>query len=767
MIARNALQVALAAATTALLIAGSAAAQDVQPSSSSAPPDTRKVKPTAEQPDAKTRPTAKAPKDAKDQTTTVQGITVTADQAPVRSDIDRRSYDLSKDLQTRNGASVADALRNVPSVDVDLDGNVSLRGQSGVTIMIDGKPAPLFSGPGGGQALLQLPADQYDRVEVMTNPSAAFTPNGSAGIINLISKKRRPMGSFGSVRAAAADADKYRGGINGSIRNGDLTVALAAAVGTNPEPGTSNSVTRSYSPAGALLDTDAVHGASSDANRFEFGLGTVAWQARPNTQITFDLHAFHFEGRLRAQSDIALTDGTGALVDDLHQTLTQAFNGDGAHGGLKWRQDFAGDDHNLTVSLTRDRFDFSGVQAFEDVMLTPPSPDSFNRLDQRNINNDTEFSGDYTRPMPGDGKLKAGWDIRQEDDTTDSDGVLAAASAGAPDDPGQTDHYRFKRTVSAGYVTYQYPIGKLTVLGGLRLEDEILDIDDTTAATAVRSSDVHLYPTLHLSYAVNDNQQFLFNYSERIQRPDARSFNPFVDVTGPFSANQGNPHLKPQQTQDFETSWQTRTGGQFYIATLYYKQNTGGLTSITTDTGGGFLLTTQENLTRSKDAGLELVASGRLPHGFSYNLSGNVYWNEIDGAALAFTETRSDTTRAGRGTINWQADPKDYLQVNLSVAGRTLMPQGYAERGPQMNFGYQRKLTDKLMLVATVQNALDTASYKTVYDSPTLRGFSNRENHNRAVFLGVSFTFGAAPKGRQQQPDFDFGDQPGPGGPPH
>ena len=683
----------------------------------------------------------------------------------MRSDIDRRSYDISKDLGAQNGASIADSLRNVPSVDVDLNGNVSLRGQSGVTIMVDGKPSPMFTGPGGGQTLLQIPADQYERVEVMTNPSAAFSPDGSAGIINLISKKRHPLGSFGSVRAAVADSQHYRGGVSGSIRNGPFTVVLAAGGGVNRDPGSSDAVLQSLAPGGALLDTNATHGASSDLNQFEYGFGSVTWQARPNTQLTVDLHAFHFEGRLHAQSDIALTDGSGALIDDIRQSLTQQFNGDGGHGGLKWRQDFAGDDHNLTVGLTRDRFNFSGLQAFDDTAITPPAPDSFNRLDQDSINNTTEFSGDYVRPMPANGKLKAGWDIKQEDDLADSQGFLDAAVGTAPDDPSQTDHYHFKRTVSAAYLTYQYPIGKLSLLGGLRAEDENLDIDDATTATARRTSDTHLYPTLHLSYAVNDAQQLMFSYSERIQRPDAQSFNPFIDVTGPFSEHQGNPLLKPQQTQDFETSWQAHAGGGFYIATLYYKSNTGGVTTVTADTGGGVLLTTQENLTRSKNAGLELIGSGKLPYGFSYNLSGNVYWNEINGTALAFTETRSDTTFAGRGTINWQADPKDYLQLNLSFAGRTLMPQGYSTRGAQVNLGYRRKLSDQLMLVATVQNPFDTATNTVVYDSPTLRGRSVSEDHNRAVFLGLSFNFGATPKGRSQQPDFDYGDQPG--GVPH
>ena len=748
------------AALIAALSAQSAFAQS-QPA-----PDQSQSAPPAQQPADK--PADKGDKDKKPQSTStrVNGVTVVADQPPVRSDIDRRSYDLSKDLGAQNGASIGDTLRNVPSVDVDLNGNVSLRGQSGVTIMVDGKPAPMFTGPGGGQTLLQIPADQYERVEVMTNPSAAFSPDGSAGIINLISKKRHPMGSFGSVRAAVADSDHYRGGVSGSIRNGPVTVVLAAGGGVNRDPGGANGVTQSFSPAGALLDANASHGENSDGNQFEYGFGSVTWQARPNTAFTLDMHAFQFLGRNRGVNDTTVTDGAGAVIDDVDQSYSNNINGNGGHAGLKLRQDFAGDDHNLTVSLTRDRFQFDSLQTFTDDNIDPPSPDSFERSDNSSVNATTQFSGDYVRPLPHDAKLKAGWDIKQDDDLSNTDGFLDASSPTAPDDPSQTDHYHFKRTVSAGYLTYQVPVGKLTILGGLRVEDENLDIDDATSATSVHSSDTRLYPTLHLSYALTDAQQLLFSYSERIQRPDSQAFDPFIRVTGPFSETQGNPLLKPQQTQDFETTWQAHAGGGFYIATLYYKSNTGGVTTVTTDTGGGVLLSTQENLTRSKNAGLELIGSGRLPYGLSYNLSGNVYWNQIDGAALAFTETRSDTTAAVRGTINWQADPKDYLQVNVSVAGRTLMPQGYSERGPQVNFGYRRKLTDKLMFVATVQNPFDTANNTVVYQSQTLRGRSETIDHNRAVYLGLSFNFGATPRGRQQQPDFDYGDQGG-GVPPH
>ena len=150
--------------------------------------------PVAEAPAAK--PQAAPGKPAASEAT-VEGLTVTAESPTAfRSSIDRRSYGVANDLQTTTG-SISDALRNIPSVEVDVQGNVSLRGDPNVTILIDGKPSGLFKGEGAAQALQSLPADQIERVEVITNPSAAFSPDGSAGIINLITKKTpqgRPAG---------------------------------------------------------------------------------------------------------------------------------------------------------------------------------------------------------------------------------------------------------------------------------------------------------------------------------------------------------------------------------------------------------------------------------------------------------------------------------------------------------------------------------------------------------------------------------------------
>ncbi|HEY3812016.1 MAG TPA: TonB-dependent receptor [Caulobacteraceae bacterium] len=685
--------------------------------------------------------------------TTVKGVTVTADKPAVRADIDRRSYDISKDLAAQNGASIADALRNVPSVDVDVDGKVTLRGAAGVTIMVDGKPSPMLAGPG---VLLQVPADQYERVEVMTNPSAAFSPNGAAGIINLITKKHHPMGSFGFARVAVDNADRYRGGGSASIKNDKVTVVLYAGEGRDERTQPHAGDTEAFDSAGGLLTSTTDRDNALLRLRYQYADIVPTWDLDPKSQLTFRLSGYRHSNEAEDIGETTLTGPSGALIEDVNEKNLNDLSGEDVTGELKFRREFTGDEHDLTLALSVDRSANSSDRLLSEAFAFPAVPDAFQRSDNDDITRTIDFSGDYNRPLSGGAKLKAGWDINDETDLSVTSGFLDAATPTAPDDPGQSDHYHFRRLVSAGYLTYQQPFGKLTVMGGLRLEGENLYIDDVTTSTVVRADDVHLYPTIHLDYAIDDDQHLQASYSERIQRPDPSQFDPFLRVLGPFNQDTGNPHLKPQQTQDFETSWQDRIGGAFVLATAYYKSSTGGVTEVTTDVGAGVLLSTAENLTRSKNAGVELVLNGKLPHGFSYSLSSNAYWNQIDGVVLNDTVTRAQTTITARASINWQADPKDFLQITAYSPSRILMPQSIFEsRGPIVNLGWRRKLTDKLSLVTTVGDVFDRGGSVNVYDTELLRGRGVTDYHNRSIYLGLNLTFGAAPK-QQQEPAFDY-----------
>jgi hypothetical protein len=175
---------------------------------------------------------------------------------------------------------------------------------------------------------------------------------------------------------------------------------------------------------------------------------------------------------------------------------------------------------------------------------------------------------------------------------------------------------------------------------------------------------------------------------------------------------------------------------------------------VVEDFGGGVLLTTRENLGKSRNGGLELVTNGKLTPKLSYNVSANAYWNEIDAGNLGFAGKRSGTTLSGRANLNWQATPKDFFQLNAFTSGRRLTPQGHREPISLVNVGYRRKVTDRLNFVVTVNDVADSFRDVTVVDTPNLHERARRTANVRAAFFGFTYALGG---GKPKPEQFDFG----------
>ena len=248
---------------------------------------------------------------------------------------------------------------------------------------------------------------------------------------------------------------------------------------------------------------------------------------------------------------------------------------------------FPGDDHTLSVNLTRERIDEErDVGNLQTINLPAPSAIFF-EIRALNTLTGTQAKADYTRPMPRDGKLKAGLDLRVDDNRYDLAGRRGPSDAAAGPDAGQTNLFLYRQTVDAAYVTYEQPLGDWTVLGGLRLETVELDLDQVTARQTRDRRDTSLYPSLHLADKLSDKRQLTFSYSRRVQRPGPEDLNSFRVESDPINFHAGNPDLKPQTTDSFEAGYQYRAGGTFYLATLYYRRNAHGVTDVVTPLAGG------------------------------------------------------------------------------------------------------------------------------------------------------------------------------------
>ncbi|HLZ77005.1 TonB-dependent receptor domain-containing protein [Phenylobacterium sp.] len=693
---------------------------------------------------------------------TVESVTVTgASQNGFRSEIDRKSYGIASDLQTTTG-SISDALRNIPSVEVDPQGNVSLRGDSNVTILLDGKPSGQFKGASAGQALQALPADSIERVEVITNPSAEFSPEGTAGIINLISKKTRKAGATGSMRASLGNHGRRQAGITAAYNSEKL--ALSGDINGRYDPQSAGGLdTREILDGqGHVLSTSQTRNLGSGHLDRWGAHASADYDLDAHTRIGGDIRFSHIDIDQGPEAIFQAQDPTGAVIQAFNEPGHIIFGlGDGAVQA-NFRRSFGGDDHTLTVNLSREHIDDVRTESFDRIATAPTASEVFTSLATRNAQNQSELKADYVRPMPADGKLKAGYDLRLDDNRYDNEGLIGASAATARPDATQSNLFLYKQTVAAAYLTYEQPAGDWTVLGGLRLENVDLALNQVTTGEAHDTSYFRAYPSLHLAYKLPDAQQLSLSYSRRVQRPQPEDLNPFPVSYGPLTLQAGNPNLQPQTTDSFEAGYQYRAAGTFYLATLYYRRNEHGVTSVVTAEPGGALLTTQANLSSSQAAGLELVANGHLTKTLSYSLSTNLYWNEIDAQSdglqqlLDFAGRRSAFEVGGRASLTWQPTANDTFQANTNLNAKRLTPQGFVEPFAVTYLGYRHKFSDELFGVVTIQDPFEGVRFRQTSSTPILRDHSDGHVHIRGIFFGVTRNFGAGPK-KPKEPGFDFG----------
>lgn len=724
----------------------------------------RQAQPAAAQPAPQEQPRTEEEDeaDAEEQPATVADVVVSGQSNGIRTSIDSISYSLANDLQATTG-SLADALRNVPSVDVDPEGNVSLRGDSNVTILVDGRPSGILSGAGRGQALIQLPADQYARIEVMTNPSAAYSPEGSGGVINLITKPTAPrpgVQTTGSVRANVGDNGRWNAGVSGSYQKDRLTLSGDLSYRTDPQSIDFVRLRERLDPtSGAVVSTSANAQAVDMEQSGGFGRFTAEYRLTDKTQLTGELRGVAFSGDGDIAGLFETRDASGVLTSAYRRDGAMNFDfvNWGATARLLHRFDTSGHEWSNELRYDRNSNESGGVTRSR--FLTPAAPDLFERTDQEMGQVTLGFTSAYVRPTTDGGRLRAGYELNQQRPDQQVTLSRGPSEGGLVVVPGFSNRFEGRQTVHALYGTYERPLSeKLSAQAGLRLEQADIEIEDVTGGATASQDYFRAYPTAHLQYQLTDSQTLRASYSRRIQRPQLGQLNPFVVYADPLNLRSGNPDLEPQETDAFEAMWQMRSGQTFYQATAYLRDTDKAFTEVARDVGGGVLLTRPENLGSRRDIGLEVTANGRLHPTLRYNASVNVFRQEIDAAGIPGGGDREATLASGRLSLSWQPTPEDFFQLMGFWQGEQLLAQGTREAGGMVNIGYRRKLTDKLSLNVTGRDIFNTFNNDTVYETPLFRDRVEQNIKLRAFYIGLTYSFGSSPRRPPEQ--FDFSTAP-------
>jgi outer membrane receptor protein involved in Fe transport len=678
-------------------------------------------------------------------------VTVTGQRAAVANRVDRKVYQVGRDLQSATG-SAGDVLRDLPSVEVDPDGNISLRGDSSVTVLIDGKPVSRMQGANRGDALQSIPASDIDRIEVITAPSAEFKADGSGGIINIITKKRHPTSSA-TLAAYGGNDGRYNLNASGIWVHGPLS--LGGGVGLREDDrrrATANDSTTVS--AGAVTDT--VETALEHMRR----LNTTA-----NASLTYTPNAHQ---ALTLSADTALRDDVRAGPDDVRQTGAEAASFDRAEQGhehhidgdasANFVQTFATPGETLTLnlqssqSLERQHYDYTRTY-----LSGAPAP-SLQALGVFWAEDVTDFSADYVRPLSADATLKVGYDLQYDNDRFDDTVGNATPPSSAPVlDPTGTNRFRYRQIISASYVTYDRRIGPLELLGGLRFEHvDIRTLQQVGGETGGQAYN-HVYPTLNATWTLTDADSLNAGLSSRVSRPDPEDLNPYVDPSDPTTLRAGNPALRPAQTTSWQVGYRHEANGSSYELNAYAKRTLDGEGDLTEVLGPGVVLITHENLFSTRADGVEFIAAGHLLPKLGYSLSSNLFDQQIDARSLGAPGLESAAALNAKAAIDYQPTSADHLQLSVNSNGKRLTSDGYVLPVTTVNAGYRRQIRGNLAFVATVSDLFNGQVSRRIFDTPAFSATYVRRQAGRVVFAGLTYTFGGAKKAKDAAFTYDQG----------
>jgi outer membrane receptor protein involved in Fe transport len=687
----------------------------------------------------------------------VETIVVSSEKLPVETLIDRKVYSVTSDVLSTFG-TLSDILNLIPSVDVDPDGIVSLRGDSHVLILIDGKPSTQFSGASAGDNLQSIPAKDIERIEILTTPPAQFKADGASGVINIITRKRRTQGATGSVQASLGNGGRYVLGADGSYGSGPLTISATAGYRQDYRERLIQSHVMAPDPTTGL-PTDSRSSINELLRREVPTVGLSAEYALSDVQTITGSIKWADRGGLRTYTQLN-DSSTKGVVTSSAQRLSSGHDPETDYDEkLGFSQKLGRPGETLDLSLHRSTSSQHEHYDYTNDSFIPPEPTFFNNLSFQENHTTNEFGADYALPQSKTRSLKLGYAFEQDDYKFANTGANVDPVTGAElIDPTLTNDFKFRQQINALYASYQASVGAWKWLGGLRAELTHTDAQQLTDGISTLSSYFEIYPSLHIDRALSEQSTLSFGASRRVTRPDPSYLNPYVDHEYTPNLAAGNPNLKPQFTQSYEIGYGFEGQGLSYALTGYYRLNRDSVTDLTEYLGDGFSLTTKTNLPRSDSSGLEFTSNGRIVPQLSYSVSGNLFHSQIDASALGFPGLQSTTGLNAKLKLDYRPTAADSAQFSFTRTDKRLTPQGFIDAINIVNLGYRHQLRPEITALATVSDLFNGQRYQRFLSTPTFTQEYQRTVRGRILYVGFVYAFGITPKDRQ--PNFEY-DQPG------
>ncbi len=688
----------------------------------------------------------------------METVVVQGQKLSVETKIDRKVYTVPEDAQGTLG-TLSDILNVIPSVDVDPDGIVSLRGDTNVLILIDGKPATQLQGANAGDVLQSISASDIARIEILTTPPAQFKAEGAAGVINIITRQRAAKESASaSLTGSLGSGGRWLVAGNGNYGSRQFTASVSAGYREDYRERIIQSMVRAPDPVtGEVLESQ--DHADQIIRR---NIPSVAFSTEydPNERQTISLSGnWLSHGGLRTYTQYDLSTLENGVVTSSTRRLTSGHDPEDDYDAkLRFTQKFSKPGETLELSLHRSISHQHEHYDYTNDSYVPPAPTYYNNLSFTEDQGITEADFDYALPLSATQSLKVGYAFEADDYGFSNVGANVDPDTGMETiDPALTNQFQFQQRIHALYLSDQGSVGAWNWLAGLRGEwtrTDALQVTDNRS-TAGRYADV--FPSLHVDRSLSDRSTLSLGASRRINRPNPIYLNPYINHEYPPNLTAGNPDLRPQLTQSFDLGYGYEHGDASYGLTGYYRRNTDSVTEVTQYLGNGLTLTAKTNLPRNDAAGLEFSAAGHLVPKLLYSLSGNAFYNEIDATALGFPGLKSTTGLNLKAKLDYHPTAADSAQIIFTRTDKRLTPQGSVSASNIVNLGYRHKLTAALSAAVTVSDLFNGQHYQRNASTATLTQVYERSVIGRVAWFGLTYGVGVTRKEKESNFEYDSG----------
>jgi outer membrane receptor protein involved in Fe transport len=673
--------------------------------------------------------------------------------------MDKKVFNVDKNL-TQVGGSAVDILNQVPSVTVDLEGNVNLRGSQDVNVFIDGKPSALM-GINPSAALEQIPAASIERIEIITNPSAKYDAEGMAGIINIVLKKNTQAGINGTATGGIGTGEKYNGGASLNYQDKKVNVYTNYNYRNQQREGTGDSYRNTFFPdtSFSLLQE------STQQNH------NISHALRTGAEVTLDPNntlglTATFNKSKREETETIRNremDENGVQTRLYDRSSTSDQNSRGMDYALNYKRQFQDGKRNFTTDLSYSSSESNSYRYFSDLdYLDDNTPASIPAVLQNTLDrNDTKvfnYQSDYSAPVNADkDKLETGvkWTHRSIGSDFSSE-TYDYNDAAWQSDTLLENNFDYLDDVLAGYAIYSKDLHSVKIKAGLRSEYTAYRIDQLTQVSTYKNNYLKFFPSVFVSKTVANGTDLQLSYSKRINRPSLNALNPIADYSDPQNIRQGNPYLEPEIIHSMELSTVRYRDKLTLNGTLYYRYIVDQIQRYRTVDSNGVATMTQENLDNGSSYGAEASARWQIINSWDLMLSGNIYQSEMNAQNLE--ENLSRTTLGGSSklisNVRFPADfnfqvTGEYSSGGASVIGE-MKPNLSFDMGLRKDF-FSRNLSTNL----SVTDIFNARKFSMVLDGSNYHQEFTRKRESRVLTLNVTWKFGrqadSQNKGKRQK----------------